>query len=181
MRARKNQIKMNRTVRIAVVRILLHNNQIILHQRQSRTSQRRRRSRRVRVRKTNRPQRTTIALRVNMKMRTVTKKNTRRSRKMIRRVKSQKKRNDRPAHRLSFLFMDTKMKLYGDVESQGTRAVLALLAISKIPYDFVKVSLDSFETRSKAFTELNPFSHIPFLVDGDLKFGESSAILRYIC
>lgn len=73
------------------------------------------------------------------------------------------------------------MKLYGDVESQGTRAVLALLTISKIPYEFVKVSLDTFETRSEAFTKLNPFNHIPFLVDGDLKLAESNAILQYIC
>lgn len=79
------------------------------------------------------------------------------------------------------LFMDTKMKLYGDVGSQGTRTVLSLLNIAKIPYDFVKVSIDNFETRTKAFTELNPFSHIPFLIDGDFKLGESSAILQYIC
>jgi glutathione S-transferase len=77
--------------------------------------------------------------------------------------------------------MASQLKLYGDIESQGTRAVMTLLAIGKIPHEFVKVDLGSFETRSNNFLELNPFSHIPFLMDGDFKLGESNAILVYLC
>jgi glutathione S-transferase len=77
--------------------------------------------------------------------------------------------------------MANQLKLYGDIGSQGTRAVMTLLAIGKIPYEFVKVDLMAFEARSKKYLELNPFGHIPFLIDGDFKLSESNAILVYIC
>jgi glutathione S-transferase len=67
--------------------------------------------------------------------------------------------------------MKTKPQLYGDKESQPVRAVLALLAIGRIDFEFVPVDLATFQTRSKQFVELNPFSHIPFLVDGSLRLG----------
>lgn len=77
--------------------------------------------------------------------------------------------------------MANQLRLYGDIESQGTRAVMTLLAIAKIPHEFVKIDLLGFETRSKKFLELNPFGHIPFLMDGDFKLAESNAILLYLC
>jgi glutathione S-transferase len=77
--------------------------------------------------------------------------------------------------------MQAKPKLYGDKGSQPVRAVLALLAIGRIDFEFVPVDLSSFETRSKEYRELNPFAHIPFLVDGKFKLSESSAILLYLC
>lgn len=61
------------------------------------------------------------------------------------------------------------------------RAVLTLLAIGRIDFEFITVDLHTLQTRSKQFLELNPFGRSPFLVDGELKLAESNAILLYIC
>ena len=81
----------------------------------------------------------------------------------------------------TILLMQSKIKLYGDKESQPVRAVLALLAIGRIDFEFVPVDLATFETRYQEFLKLNPFAHIPFLVDGEFRLGESNAILLYLC
>lgn len=75
----------------------------------------------------------------------------------------------------------SRLKLYGDKESQPVRAVMALLAMGHVDYEFVPVDLATFQTRSKEFLKLNPLAHIPLLVDGGFKLAESNAILLYLC
>jgi len=73
------------------------------------------------------------------------------------------------------------MKLYWFLGSQPARAVKCLLDVGKIPCELISVDIGKNMTRTKDFLSMNPLGQIPFLVDGDLKIGESNAILVYLC
>jgi glutathione S-transferase len=68
------------------------------------------------------------------------------------------------------------LKLYGLAWSRATivRWYLEELAI---PYDFVLLDMGNGEHLKEPFTKINPFGKVPAIVDGDLSFYESGAIL----
>ncbi|HEX5380461.1 MAG TPA: glutathione S-transferase family protein [Phenylobacterium sp.] len=72
------------------------------------------------------------------------------------------------------------MKLYCDPISTTTRPVLLFAAEAGIELERVHVDLMSHENRAPAYLAVNPNGVVPFLVDGDVTLGESTAILRYL-
>lgn len=71
------------------------------------------------------------------------------------------------------------MKLYYARPSLFARPVWLALLEKQIPFELVPVRL-SGEQFEPEFLALNPFGHIPVLVDGDLRVIESQAILDYL-
>lgn len=72
------------------------------------------------------------------------------------------------------------MKLYCDPISTTSRPVLMFLAEHALPVSLEHVDLLSHENQAEPYLALNPNGIVPFLVDGDLKLGESTTILRYL-
>lgn len=70
--------------------------------------------------------------------------------------------------------------LYDFPLSGNAHKVRLLLSLLNIEYERKEVALAEGEQRSDAFLALNPFHHVPVLVDGDLVIRDSSAILTYI-
>ena len=71
--------------------------------------------------------------------------------------------------------------MYGDIASHGTRAVMTLLSIGNISYEFIPVDLNTFATQTPEYLKINPFGMIPFFIDGTFEIPESSSILIYLC
>ena len=72
------------------------------------------------------------------------------------------------------------MKLYCDPVSTTSRPVMLFIAEHGIEVELVHVDLMSGAHREGWYLEINPNGIVPFLVDGDLTLGESSAILKYL-
>lgn len=72
------------------------------------------------------------------------------------------------------------MKLYCDPISTTSRPVLMFLAEQDLEVEIVKVDLLSGRHQDPEYLALNPNGLLPFLVDGDLRLGESAAILKYL-
>jgi glutathione S-transferase len=72
------------------------------------------------------------------------------------------------------------MKLYCDPISTTSRPVLLFLAEHGVEAEIVHVDLMSGGHLDPAYLALNPNGVVPFLVDGEFRLGESSAILKYL-
>ena len=73
------------------------------------------------------------------------------------------------------------MKLYCDPISTTSRPVMMFLAEQPgLAVEIVHVDLMAGRQRDPAYLALNPNGIVPFLVDGDLRLGESAAILKYL-
>lgn len=72
------------------------------------------------------------------------------------------------------------MKLYFDMLSQPSRALLIFLKLNKIAFEPVVVKLARGEHFSDSFKEINRFGRVPAIVDNGFKLSESVAIFRYI-
>lgn len=72
------------------------------------------------------------------------------------------------------------MKLYCDPISTTSRPVLMFLAEQDLDVEIIKVDMLSGGHQDPDYLALNPNGLLPFLVDGDLKLGESAAILKYL-
>ncbi|HEX5262712.1 MAG TPA: glutathione S-transferase family protein [Phenylobacterium sp.] len=72
------------------------------------------------------------------------------------------------------------MKLYCDPISTTSRPVLLFLAEHGLDVEIVHVSLMANEHLQPEYLAINPNGIVPFLVDGPLSLGESSAILKYL-
>jgi len=68
--------------------------------------------------------------------------------------------------------------LYDNPLSSNALKVRFLLAELGLPYERVQVSFA--RPRPEWLTDFHPFGTIPALVDGELRLGESNAILRYL-
>jgi len=79
----------------------------------------------------------------------------------------------------SSLIPDFMLKLYYARPSLFARPVWLTLLEKQLSFELVPVNLggDQFDP---TFLELNPFGHIPVLVDGDLRVIESQAMLDYL-
>jgi glutathione S-transferase len=71
------------------------------------------------------------------------------------------------------------IKLYYARPSLLARPVWLALLEKQLPFELVPVNLRS-EQFEPEFIALNPFSHVPVLVDGDFRVLESLAILDYL-
>jgi glutathione S-transferase len=72
------------------------------------------------------------------------------------------------------------MKLYCDPLSTTSRPVMMFIAEHGLDVEIVHVDLMSGGNQAPDYLALNPNGIVPFLVDGDLKLGESVAILKYL-
>jgi glutathione S-transferase len=72
------------------------------------------------------------------------------------------------------------MKLYCDPISTTSRPVMLFIAEQGLDVELVHIDLMSGANQEPAYLAINPNGIIPFLVDGDLALGESSAILKYL-
>lgn len=71
------------------------------------------------------------------------------------------------------------LKLYYARPSLLARPVWLALLEKQLPFELVPVNLGG-EQFEPEFVALNPFSHVPVLVDGDFRILESLAILDYL-
>ena len=71
------------------------------------------------------------------------------------------------------------IKLYSWPRSSGTRVAWALEELG-VPYEYVELDAKKLEHRSPQFLAINPLGKVPALVDGELAFFESGAILLYL-
>lgn len=72
------------------------------------------------------------------------------------------------------------MRLYCDPISTTSRPVLMFIAEAGLDVEIVKVDLLAQAHKDPEYLALNPNGIVPFLVDGDLRLGESVAILKYL-
>jgi glutathione S-transferase len=72
------------------------------------------------------------------------------------------------------------MKLYMHPVSNTSRPVRLYIAEHKLPVEEQIVDLFTGEHYGEAYAALNPNNMVPMLEDGDLRLGESSAILKYL-
>lgn len=71
------------------------------------------------------------------------------------------------------------IKLYSWPQSSGTRVSWALEELG-VAYEYVQLDGKKGEHRAPEFLAINPQGKIPALVDGELKFFESGAILLHL-
>lgn len=72
------------------------------------------------------------------------------------------------------------LKVYVDMMSQPSRAVLAFCKINKIPHEVVLADIAKGLTHTPEFLEINPAGQVPAIQDADLKLAEGHAILAYL-
>ena len=71
------------------------------------------------------------------------------------------------------------LKLYHSPTSPNSRRVWIALLEKGLEFELIEVKLDGEQFSSK-FIEINPFHHVPVLVDDDFRIVESLAILDYL-
>ena len=71
------------------------------------------------------------------------------------------------------------LKLYYARPSAYAHPVWLALLEKQLPFELIPVNLGG-EQFEPEFLELNPFSHVPVLLDGDFRVMESRAILDYL-
>jgi glutathione S-transferase len=72
------------------------------------------------------------------------------------------------------------MKLFCDPLSTTSRPVMMLISELGLDVELAQVDLMSGGHRTPEYLALNPNGLVPFLVDGDLRLGESAAILKHL-
>lgn len=72
------------------------------------------------------------------------------------------------------------LKVYVDMMSQPSRAVLAFCKLTGIPHKVVLADIAKGLNRTPEFLAINPAGQVPAIEDGDLKLGEAHAILSYL-
>jgi maleylacetoacetate isomerase len=74
----------------------------------------------------------------------------------------------------------TPMKLYNAARSSASFRVRIALNLKGLPFEYLPVALAKNEQFKDAFRALNPAELVPVLVDRDLTFTQSLAIIEYL-
>ncbi|GAQ79375.1 glutathione transferase [Klebsormidium nitens] len=72
------------------------------------------------------------------------------------------------------------LKVYGDIFSQPTRAILIFCKANGLEHEFVSVRIDKLAHVKPEFAEINPLKKLPAIDDDGFKLPESHAIMRYL-
>lgn len=72
------------------------------------------------------------------------------------------------------------MKFYYHPASTTCRPIMLLAEAENIALEYQSIDLFTGENYQPAFTAVNPNQCVPYLVDGDFRLAESSAILKYL-
>jgi glutathione S-transferase len=72
------------------------------------------------------------------------------------------------------------IKLYDFILSGNSYKIRLMLSILGLEYESISVNLKAGEQKTPDFLSINPFGQVPVLVDGDLVFRDSQAILVYL-
>ena len=72
------------------------------------------------------------------------------------------------------------IKLYFDLFSQPSRAVLAFCKLAKIPHEVIEVRLNKKEQFSPKFITVNPLAKLPTIDDEGFILTESHAIMTFL-
>lgn len=72
------------------------------------------------------------------------------------------------------------MKLHSFFNSSTSYRVRIALAIKGLAYEYVPVDIRKMAHRTPDFVALNPSANVPLLEDGDVRLGQSLAIIDYL-
>ncbi|MBU4610887.1 maleylacetoacetate isomerase [Achromobacter sp. GG226] len=72
------------------------------------------------------------------------------------------------------------MKLHSFFNSSTSYRVRIALAIKGLPYEYVPVDIRKLAHRTPEFIDLNPSANVPLLEDGEVRLGQSLAIIDYL-
>jgi glutathione S-transferase len=76
--------------------------------------------------------------------------------------------------------MSQPIKIYGDLMSQPTRAVIWFCKLNNLSHLFVPVSIAKLEHRAKEYLAINPIGQVPVIDDNGFVVRESHTIMRYL-
>merc|ERR1712172_308326 len=68
------------------------------------------------------------------------------------------------------------LKIFADLMSQPSRAVVLFCRVAKVPHEFKPIRL----VKGEEMTKINPFQKVPFAEHNGVPLVESLAIMRYI-
>jgi glutathione S-transferase len=75
-----------------------------------------------------------------------------------------------------------QLKVYFDLLSQPSRAIVLFLKLNKIPHVACPVALRKGAHLTEEFARnVSPFQKVPVVHDGEFRLTESVAILRHLC
>ncbi|HGY1009720.1 TPA: maleylacetoacetate isomerase [Aeromonas salmonicida] len=72
------------------------------------------------------------------------------------------------------------LQLFGYWRSSASYRVRIVMQLKGLDYEYHPVNLRQGEQREKAYHRVNPQGLVPFLIDGDVQFGQSVAIMEYL-
>lgn len=72
------------------------------------------------------------------------------------------------------------MKLHSFFNSSTSYRVRIALALKDLAYEYVPVDIRKMEHRDARFIDLNPSANVPLLEDGEVRLGQSLAIIDYL-
>lgn len=72
------------------------------------------------------------------------------------------------------------LQLFGYWRSSASYRVRIVMQLKGLDYEHHPVNLRQGEQREKAYHRINPQGLVPFLIDGDVQFGQSVAIMEYL-
>jgi glutathione S-transferase len=73
-----------------------------------------------------------------------------------------------------------KIKVYADLGSPFSRAVILFCRVNGIEYEYVHISIMAGQTRTPEFSKINPMQRLPCIDEDGFKLGESVTIMRYL-
>lgn len=72
------------------------------------------------------------------------------------------------------------LKIYADVMSQPSRAILIFCRAAKVPHEFKPIMVKEGMNKTEEFTRINPHQKVPAAEHNGVPMNESLAIMRYI-